>query len=92
MSREQRRRLLLRGHAAAARFVKREDANNYFVNNRDAFVAGWLLGYRAARKDCRFWHVVDGKKVWLKPSDVHVILNLPANRRRITDNETTNEA
>lgn len=53
MNRERRRRLLLRAHAAAKRFCKKSEGSPYFVPATDAFVAGWLLGYRAATRDAR---------------------------------------
>jgi len=51
VSRETRRRLLLRAHAAAKRFCKKAEGSPYFVPATDAFVAGWLLGYRARKRD-----------------------------------------
>jgi hypothetical protein len=51
MNIELRRRLLLRAHSAAKRFCKKAETDPYFKSASDAFVAGWLLGYRAARRD-----------------------------------------
>jgi len=51
MTREQRRRLLLRAFSAGKRFTKKAEAEPYFKSASDAFVAGWLLGYRARRRD-----------------------------------------
>lgn len=53
MTREQRRRLLLRAHAAAKRFNKRSEKDPYYRPASEAFVAGYLLGYRLARIDNR---------------------------------------